>query len=110
MNQTDPKPPAARLLEEFPPAGYGDWHRLVESELKGAPFEKRMFTATYEGITLQPIYRFEDIANLPHLNSFPGFAPFVRGTTACGYVGQPWAISQEINSSSPSEFNHEARN
>ena len=34
----------------------------------------------------------------------------MRGTTASGYVGQPWAISQEINCSSPSEFNHAARN
>ena len=41
-----------------------------------------MFTSTYEGITLKPIYRPEDIANLPHLDSFPGFAPFVRGTKA----------------------------
>ena len=83
----------------------------METELKGAPFDKRMFTATYEGITLKPIYRREDIANLPHLNSFPGFAPFVRGTTAGGYASrQPWAISQEITCSSPTEFNHAARN
>jgi methylmalonyl-CoA mutase len=115
MNLTEPKPVADRpvtnpLLADFPPAGYGDWHRLVESELKGAPFDKRMFTPTYEDITLKPIYRREDIANLPHLNSFPGFAPFVRGATASGYAGQPWAISQEITCSSPTEFNHEARN
>ncbi|MGD0815002.1 MAG: methylmalonyl-CoA mutase family protein [Verrucomicrobiota bacterium] len=110
MNTTESKPATDRLLAEFPPVGYGDWHRLVETELKGAPFDKRMFTSTYEGITLQPIYRPEDIANLPHLGSFPGFAPFVRGSKAGGYAGQPWAISQEINCSSPSEFNHAARN
>jgi methylmalonyl-CoA mutase len=110
MNSTESKPLPDPLLANFPPVGYGDWHRLVETELKGAPFEKRMFTATYEGITLKPIYRREDIANLPHLNSFPGFAPFVRGTTACGYAGQLWAISQEITCASPSEFNHEVRN
>jgi methylmalonyl-CoA mutase len=110
MNSTATKPVADRLLADFPPVGYGDWHRLVETELKGAPFEKRMFTTTYEGITLKPIYRPEDIDNLPHLNSYPGFVPFVRGATASGYTKQPWAISQEITSSSPSEFNHEARN
>jgi methylmalonyl-CoA mutase len=110
MNLTEIKPGTERLLADFPPVGYGDWHRLVETELKGASFEKRMFTTTYEGITLKPIYRPEDIANLPHLNSFPGFAPFVRGTTAGGHASQPWAISQEITCSSPSEFNHEARN
>src|SRR5580658_6951155 len=110
MNLTETKPGTDRLVAEFPPVGYGDWHRLVETELKGAPFEKRMFTTGYEGITVKPIYRAEDAAHLPHLNSFPGFSPFVRGTTAGGYAGQPWAISQEITCSSPSEFNHEARN
>src|SRR5579862_3230840 len=84
------------LLKDFSPVSYDDWRKLVEAELKGVPFEKRMFTATYEGITLKPIYRREDIANQPHVNSFPGFAPFVRGTSASGYLRQPWAISQEI--------------
>ena len=98
------------LLAEFPPATYEEWRKLVETELKGAPFDKKMLTQTYEGITLQPLYRQEDIRNLPHVNSFPGFAPFVRGATASGYLHEAWDVSQEIISSSPSEFNHAARN
>ena len=62
MNPTESKPETDRLLADFPPVSYGDWHRLVEAELKGAPFDKRMFTPTYEGITLKPIYRREDTA------------------------------------------------
>ncbi|MCL4785945.1 MAG: methylmalonyl-CoA mutase subunit beta [Verrucomicrobia bacterium] len=69
-----------------------------------------MFTATYEGLTLKPIYRREDIANLPHVNSFPGFAPFVRGASASGYVKESWDVSQEIAVASPTEFNFAARN
>jgi methylmalonyl-CoA mutase len=110
MQATEPKAKTEKLLAEFPPAGYGAWHRLVETELKGAAFDKRMFTPTYEGITLKPIYRPEDAEGLPHLNSFPGFAPFVRGSTAAGQNGRPWLISQEIVCSSASEFNHAARN
>ncbi|MGA2556064.1 MAG: methylmalonyl-CoA mutase family protein [Verrucomicrobiota bacterium] len=110
MNPIPSTPAANGLPAEFPPVGYGDWRHLVEAELKGAPFDKRMLTPTYERITLKPIYRREDIAHLPHLDSFPGFAPFVRGTSAAGFVSQPWAISQEITCSSPTEFNHEARN
>jgi len=98
------------MLNEFPPTSYGDWRKLVEAELKGAPFDKKMLTQIYEGITLQPLYRREDIRNLSHVNSFPGFAPFVRGATASGYLHEPWDVSQEIISSSPSEFNHAARN
>lgn len=98
------------LLSEFPPVSYDDWRKLVEAELKGAPFDKKMFTATYEGITLKPIYRREDMANLPHVNSLPGFAPFVRGASASGYVKEPWDVSQEIAVASPTEFNFAARN
>src|SRR5579862_8449975 len=98
------------LLAEFPPASYEEWRKLVESELKGASFEKRMFTSTYEGIILKPIYRPEDTRGLAHVQSFPGFAPFVRGATAGGYLKEPWQISQEITTSSPTEFNHIARN
>src|SRR5689334_11095261 len=95
---------------EFPPASYDDWRKVVDAELKGAPFDKKMFTATYEGITLKPIYRREDIAGLAHVNSFPGFAPFVRGSSASGYLKESWDVSQEIATSSPTEFNHTARN
>lgn len=110
MSLIETKTATRGLLENFAQVGYGDWHRLVETDLKGTPFDKRMFTSTYEGIVLKPIYRPEDIANLPHLNSLPGFAPFVRGAKASGCTVQPWAISQEITYSSATEFNHEARN
>jgi len=102
--------PTGKLLTEFPPVTYEAWRKLVEAELKGAPFDKKMFMPTYEGITLQPIYRREDAANLPHVNSFPGFAPFVRGATASGIVRKPWDVSQELAFSSPTEFNQAARN
>ena len=109
MSAVGPQPPAGKLLQEFPPVTYDAWRKLVEAELKGAPFDKKMFTATYEGIRLQPIYRPEDTANLPQVNSYPGFAPFIRGARASGYLKQPWDVSQEIAFSSPTEFNHAAR-
>ena len=98
------------LLSEFQPVAFDDWRKLVETELKGAPFDKKMFSSTPEGITLRPIYRRQDIADVAHVNSFPGFAPFVRGARAAGYAQQPWNISQEISFSSAREFNHAARN
>ena len=110
MSSTEAPSARGKLLAEFPPVSYDQWHKLVETELKGAPFDKKMFTATSEGITLKPIYRSDDTADLPHINSLPGFAPFVRGATASGYVHEPWAVSQEITCASASEFNNAARN
>jgi methylmalonyl-CoA mutase len=95
------------LMTAFPQSNYFDWRKLVEGELKGASFDERMLTPTAEGITLRPLYLKDDVANLSHVNSLPGFPPFVRGTDA---APKPWDISQEINCSSPQEFNHQARN
>jgi methylmalonyl-CoA mutase len=97
-------------MSEFPKVNYSDWRKLVDGELKGAAFDEKMLTRTSEGIVLQPLYKREDIRDLPAPRSLPGLAPFVRGATAAGYTGQPWEVSQEIKASSPAEFNHAARN
>ncbi|HMQ52202.1 MAG TPA: methylmalonyl-CoA mutase family protein [Anaerolineae bacterium] len=91
-----------RLLAEFPYPSYEEWRQVVEQQLKGAPFEKRLVTKTYEGIDLQPLYRQEDLANLPHLGGLPGFPPFGRGSSA---LKTGWQIAQEIPYSTPEEFN-----
>jgi methylmalonyl-CoA mutase len=94
-----------RLLTEFPYPTYEAWRQAAEQTLKGAPFEKRLITKTYEGIDLQPLYRQEDVADRPHLNSFPGFNPYVRGGETAGYVLEPWLVCQELPYSTPEEFN-----
>ncbi len=97
------------LLSEFPPVSRESWKAQVEVELKGASFEKKMLTPTYEGITLRPIYRREDIEGLPHVASLPGFGPFVRGSSAVGGAGRAWEVSQEIAVSDAAGFNAAAR-
>ena len=72
---------ATPTFNEFPPTPYEEWRRAVDKAIKGASFEKRLITKTYEEIDLQPMYRREDIANLPHLDSLPGCAPYLRGAT-----------------------------
>jgi methylmalonyl-CoA mutase len=108
-SQSAAKPAPLNVAADFPPPTYADWRQLVEAELKGVPFEKKLVARTYEGIALQPIYRREDVADLPHVASLPGFAPFVRGRKASGYLTQSWEVSQEIFNSSPAEFNTAAR-
>lgn len=98
-----------QLLQEFPFSTPGDWRQLVEKELKGAPFDKKLVSKTYEGIDLQPIYTQEDSAGLPHLDSLPGFPPYVRGGSAAGYRGQAWAVAQELTYATPAAWNSAAR-
>jgi methylmalonyl-CoA mutase len=100
---------AAPTFDEFPPTPYEEWRRAVDKFLKGAPFEKRLVTRTYEDIDLQPMYRQEDIARLPHLDSLPGFAPYLRGTSPLGYVASSWDVAQELPYATPAAFNEALR-
>ncbi len=105
MDNESAKPKALDIKAEFPPNQWEDWLKAVEETLKGVPFEKAMITKTYEGIDLQPIYRKEDIQDLPHLNSLPGQPPFVRGNNAEGNSLNGWVIAQPQNAWHPAEAN-----
>ncbi|MGE7185565.1 methylmalonyl-CoA mutase family protein [Peribacillus sp. NPDC006672] len=94
------------LFNEFPIPKYQQWKQMVEESLKGASFEKKLVTETYEGISLQPMYRKEDADNLPYHNSLPGKAPFTRGTQT---LSDGWEINQELDLGTPSAFNEVAR-
>ncbi|MDS4025460.1 MAG: methylmalonyl-CoA mutase family protein [Candidatus Contendobacter sp.] len=104
--QTDAATPT---FDEFPPTPYEEWRRAVDKAIKGASFEKRLVTKTYEEIDLQPMYRQEDIANLPHIDTLPGFAPYLRGATPLGYVANGWDIAQELPYATPAAFNEALR-
>jgi methylmalonyl-CoA mutase len=100
--QTDAATPT---FNEFPPTPYEEWRKAIDKILKGAPFEKRLITKTYEDIDLQPMYRQEDIEGLPHLDGLPGFTPYLRSTTPMGYVGVSWDVAQELPYATPAAFN-----
>ncbi len=96
---------------EFPIPSYEDWKVAAEKALKGAPFDKKMYTETYEGITLSPIYNKEDRDSLPQMESqYSGAYPYLRGTSAAGYTNGTWFISQDIPYPTPEEFNAAAKN
>jgi methylmalonyl-CoA mutase len=82
------------LSREFPPPSFEAWKQAVVESLKGADYDKVMTTRTYEGITLHPIYRREDIEGLPAKDSDPGQAPFLRGCDAEGYTLNGWLVAQ----------------
>ncbi len=85
-----------RLFDEFTNPTYDEWRTAAEKTLKGAAFEKKLITKTYEGIDLQPMYRREDAADVPYVNTLPGFPPYVRSTNACGYAAEAWDICQGV--------------
>jgi methylmalonyl-CoA mutase len=95
-----------QLLTEFPAHTYDQWHAAAEALLKGAPFEKLLVSQTYEGITIQPIYRQEDIAQLAHRKHFPGADSLVRGSQPGGFLKAGWEVSQNLQAANAAELNN----
>ncbi|MED4784857.1 methylmalonyl-CoA mutase family protein [Brevibacillus choshinensis] len=98
------------LFKEFSIPTYDQWREAAEKTLKGASFDAKLLTKTYEGITLQPIYRKEDVEKLQHIHAEPGSAPFLRGIIEAGSTqSRCWEVSQEILAADADEFNQIAR-
>lgn len=79
------------LSADFPAPTRADWLRLVEGVLKGADFEKRLVSRSYDGLALQPLYEASD-------------APPRPGRAAHG----PWRVSQRMDDPRPEAANAQA--
>ena len=54
---------------------------------------------------MKPLYTAADLEGMEHLDSMPGFAPFVRGPRATMYAGRPWTLRQYAGFSTAEESN-----
>jgi methylmalonyl-CoA mutase len=88
---------------EFAETTYEQWKAAAVKALKDVPFEKSMYTRTYEGITLEPLYTRETGEALGVGYLFPGEAPMLRGASAGGYLGALLEAAQDVTSESAAE-------
>ena len=93
-------------FDEFEKPTYEQWQAEVEKALKGGDFHKKMFTKTYEGITLQPIYTPALHGEKIPKGVYPEAGEFLRGTKASGYIKESWGVSQYVDDSLPKDANH----
>ena len=96
-------------FDEFTPPTYEEWVEACNALLKGKPFDKIMYTNTYEGITFSPIYTKStgpdaQEAILP-TDDYPGMGDYLRGATVNGYKCAPWGIAQACDETLPKENN-----
>ena len=84
--------------------GRKEWEELATKELRGKPLEA-LNRMTSEGIPIKPLYTAEDLEQMEHLNSLPGFPPYLRGPKATMYAGRPWTIRQYAGFSTAKESN-----
>ena len=80
------------------------WQEKASEELKSDNTESLNWN-TLEGIEVKPLYTADDLMELEHLNSLPGFQPFLRGPRATMYSKRPWTVRQYSGFSTAEESN-----
>ena len=92
------------MSNTFKPSNLADWEKAAA---KSAPDGdvNALNWQTPDGIAVKPLYTAEDIKDLPHTNTLPGFEPFVRGPQATMYAARPWTIRQYAGFSTAQESN-----
>jgi methylmalonyl-CoA mutase len=95
------KPPST---PEFAPASLEAWAKAAAKSAPGGDIGALNWQ-TPDGITVKPLYTADDIKDLPHTNTLPGFEPFIRGPQATMYAVRPWTIRQYAGFSTAEESN-----
>lgn len=88
----------------FPPAQLEQWRALVEADLNGAPFDKKLVTHTYEGISLQPLYTRADLSR-DDPSGYSGVMPMTRASRPLGNAQNAWDLRQECTQPDPAIAN-----
>ncbi|GLS38450.1 methylmalonyl-CoA mutase [Mesorhizobium tianshanense] len=82
-----------------------DFSQIGWSPPRRAPVEVKGQRMTPEGIAVKHLYNQGDLKGLPHLDTYAGLPPFVRGPYPTMYVQQPWTIRQYAGFSTAEESN-----
>lgn len=94
-----------KLFSGFPPVSTEEWEKVIEKDLKGADYARKLIWRTNEGFEVQPYYRAEDLEGLKHLEVFPGEFPYIRGNKT---NHNNWFIRQDIVVEDVKEANEKA--
>jgi methylmalonyl-CoA mutase len=79
------------LAAEFPATSLAEWRKLVDAALKGADFDKRLVSRTYDGLRVEPLY--------------PRAAD---ASPVAGRPAEPWHVIQRVDHPDPAAANAEA--
>ncbi|QND59383.1 methylmalonyl-CoA mutase [Mesorhizobium huakuii] len=82
-----------------------DFSQVGWAPPRRAPVEVKGQQVTPEGLVVKHLYNQGDLKGLPHLDTYPGLPPFVRGPYPTMYVQQSWTIRQYAGFSTAEESN-----
>lgn len=93
------------LFEEFPPTSTESWEEVINKDLKGADYNKKLIWRSVDGITVRPYFRRDDLKDLHISDSYPGEYPYTRGSKS---KVNNWFIRQELVYKSLDQANEKA--
>ncbi len=91
-------------MAEFAKKTLADWAAKAGKDLKGGSPDGLIWS-TPEGIAVKPLYTAKDLAALEHLDTMPGFPPYLRGPHATMYTARPWTVRQYAGYSTAEDSN-----
>jgi len=86
------------------PATLEAWIRAAAKSAPGGQVDALNWV-TPDGITVKPLYTAADLQGLPHVDTLPGFEPYLRGPQATMYAVRPWTIRQYAGFSTAEDSN-----
>lgn len=92
----------------FPTPTAAEWRALVDDDLHGAPFERKLVTHTYEGLYVKPLYTWDDWppqGEPADASGLPGLPPYTRGAAPAGRSAHGWDVRAEHAEPTPAEAN-----
>jgi methylmalonyl-CoA mutase len=95
----------SKLFTEFPPISTSEWEEVINKDLKGADYDKKLVWKTMEGFSVKPYYRAEDLENIKNSHASPGDFPYLRGTKLST---NNWLVRQDFDACKPEEANAKA--
>ena len=104
MNQIPDFTKVELNLGDEPEPDVDKWGESFHQEA-GQAFEDLVWS-TPEGIDIKPLYTQADLESADTaVDSFPGFAPFLRGPYPTMYTNQPWTVRQYAGFSTAEDSN-----
>jgi methylmalonyl-CoA mutase len=101
---TDNTKPASAAPDNFKTATLADWAKAAAKSAPGGNVDALNWH-TPDGIAVKPLYTADDVKDLPHTHTLPGFEPYLRGPQATMYAVRPWTIRQYAGFSTAEESN-----
>lgn len=89
-----------KLFEQFPPVTTKEWNDRINTDLKGADFNRKLVWKTKEGFDVLPFYRKENMPGIKHAGYVMELRNFHQSDDNAGKMARPgneWLVRQDIH-------------